>query len=244
MNEVADNVEVAAEPAAEAPVDGSQSGAVDRPTWLPEKFETPEALATSYGELESKIGQSRDAIRDELMAEFEQEVYNNRPETADGYTIPEGVDESLAVDNPLFRWWANFSFENGFSQEEFDDGVVQYAQAIMGQGPDLEAEKKNLGENASARIDAASAWASSFFPEELHDAFLMMGQTAVGVKALEYMQSQVGQPKMQGNTETIGKLTIEDVRSMMTDPRYHDPVRRDAAFVKDVDAKFAALFPS
>ena len=66
MNEVADNVEVAAEPAAEAPVDGSQSGAVDRPTWLPEKFETPEALATSYGELESKIGQSRDAIRDEV----------------------------------------------------------------------------------------------------------------------------------------------------------------------------------
>ena len=48
MNEVADNVEVAA---TEAPVDGSQSGTVERPTWLPDKFETPEALATSHGEL-------------------------------------------------------------------------------------------------------------------------------------------------------------------------------------------------
>ena len=55
MNEVADNVEVAAQPATEAPVDGSQSGAVERPSWLPDKFETPEALAASYGELSSKI---------------------------------------------------------------------------------------------------------------------------------------------------------------------------------------------
>ena len=225
MNEVADNVEVAAQPATEAPVDSSQSGTVERPTWLPDKFETPEALATSYGELESKIGQNRDAIRDELMAEFEQEAYANRPETADGYTIPEGVDESLAVDNALFRWWANHSFENGYSQEEFDDGIAQYAEFIASQGPDLEAERKNLGENASARIDAANAWANSFFPEELHGAFLMMGQTAVGIKALEYMQSQTKQSAMNGTAEAAPQITIEDVRTMQADPRYHDPVR-------------------
>ena len=132
MNEVADNVEVAA---TEAPVDGNQSGIAERPKWLPDKFETPEALAISYGELSSKIGQTRDTIRDELMAEFEQEAYANRPETADHYTIPEGVDESLAVDNPLFRWWANHAFENGYSQEEFDDGIAQYAGFIQSQQP-------------------------------------------------------------------------------------------------------------
>jgi hypothetical protein len=244
MNEVADNVEVAAQPATEAPVDGSPSGAVERPTWLPDKFETPEALATSYGELESKIGQSRDTIRDELMAEFEQEAYANRPETADHYTIPEGVDESLAVDNPLFRWWANHAFENGYSQEEFDDGIAQYAEFIASQGPDLDAERKNLGENASARIDAANAWANSFFPEELHGAFLMMGQTAVGIKALEYMQSQTKQSAMNGTAEAAPQITIEDVRTMQADPRYHDPVRRDRAFVAKVDEAYAKLFPS
>ena len=56
MNEVADNVEVAAEPATEAPVDGSQSGAVERPTWLPEKFETPEALAHLMANLKARLG--------------------------------------------------------------------------------------------------------------------------------------------------------------------------------------------
>ena len=51
MNEVTDNVEVATE-ATEAPV-------IERPEWLPEKFETPEALASSYGELETKLGQDK-----------------------------------------------------------------------------------------------------------------------------------------------------------------------------------------
>ena len=53
MND-ADNVEVAG---TEAPVDGSQSGAVERPEWLPEKFKTPEDLVSSYSHLESKLGQ-------------------------------------------------------------------------------------------------------------------------------------------------------------------------------------------
>ena len=52
MND-ADNVEVAQ---TEAPVHGIQSGVEDRPEWLPEKFESPEAMANSYGELESWKG--------------------------------------------------------------------------------------------------------------------------------------------------------------------------------------------
>ena len=51
----ADNVEVAV--ATEAPVDGSQSGTVDRPEWLPEKFKSPEDMAASYSALESKLWQ-------------------------------------------------------------------------------------------------------------------------------------------------------------------------------------------
>ena len=123
------------------------------------------------------------------MSEFEQEAYANRPPSADEYTIPEGVDESLAVDNPLFRWWADHSFENGYSQEEFEDGI-SYAQFFANQGPDLEAEMKSLGENATARIEAANAWANNFFPEELHDAFLMIGQTAVTSKLLSICRAK------------------------------------------------------
>ena len=237
MNDVADNVEVAAEPATEAPV-------LDRPEWLPQKFETPEAMATSYGELESKLGQDRESIKNQLMQELESEALANRPDSVGEYKIPEGVDEGLAVDNDLFQWWANHSYENGYNQEEFEDGITKYAEFIQSTQPDLEAERVALGENASIRIEAANQWANGFFPAELHDAFLMMGQTATGIKALEYMQSQVKQPTMNNNSQPSQGVTIEKLRAMQMDPKYHDPVRRDPSFVKEVDQGFARLFPT
>jgi len=39
-------------------VSDSQEQVSERPEWLPEKFESPEALANAYGELESKLGTS------------------------------------------------------------------------------------------------------------------------------------------------------------------------------------------
>ena len=37
--------------------------AIERPEWLPEKFNTPEDMATSYANLESKIGQKEEDLR-------------------------------------------------------------------------------------------------------------------------------------------------------------------------------------
>ena len=221
-----------------APLEG------DRPDWLAEKFNTPQDLANAYTNLESKLGQSEDSIRDSILEEYEQVLNDSRPASAGEYELPESIDPELANENELLQWWANEAWENGYSQEEFDDGIAQYAGFIQSQQPDLDAERANLGENATARIDAANAWANSFFPEELHGAFLMMGQTAVGIKALEYMQSQTKQSAMNGTAEASPQITIDDVRSMQADPRYHDPVRRDRAFVAKVDEAYAKLFPS
>ena len=80
----ADNVEVAV--ATEAPVSS-------RPEWLPEKFESPEAMAKSYGELESWKGKREEDLRSELISEMEREAYSSRPATAGDYAIPEIVDE-------------------------------------------------------------------------------------------------------------------------------------------------------
>ena len=54
----ADNVEVAAEATAttEAPV-------AERPEWLPEKFNTPEDLASSYQSLEQKLGAGQEELQ-------------------------------------------------------------------------------------------------------------------------------------------------------------------------------------
>lgn len=230
----ADNVGVAVE-ATEAPVS-------ERPEWLPEKFNTPEDLVNSYSSLESKLGQNEASIRETLMKELETEAYSSRPETVGDYKVPEAVDESLAVDNPLFQWWANHSFENGYSQEEFEAGIEQYSQFFDSMQPDLQAEHQKLGENADARIEAVDLWANKFFPEEMSEAVLTLGQSAAGIEALEYIMQQVSDTSVTADTTNISTVDENDLRSMMQDPRYWNPAKREPNFVKQVEQGFSKLY--
>lgn len=233
MNE-ADNVEVAVE-ATEAPV-------TERPEWLPEKFNTPEDLVSSYGNLESKLGKGEEELRATIQRELEVSALENRPATVGDYQIPDSIDASEVSDNDLFKWWADHSFENGYSQEQFEGGIAKYAEALQGNVPDLEAEHRALGENADARIEATNLWANQFFPEELHDAFITMGQTAVGIKALEHIMSKVSQPNMGASSQPAESITLSELQTKQKDPRYWNPAKRDAAFVKEVDEGFSKLY--
>ena len=228
----ADNVEVAVE-ATEAPA---------RPEWLPEKFNTPEDLASSYSQLESKLGASQDEIRQQLIEEFEQTAIEGRPNTAGDYLVPEGLDETLVNDNELFQWWANHAFENAYSQEEFEQGINMYAQALDANQPDLDAEKTALGENADARIEAVDLWSQKFFPEEYQDAILGLGAGAKGIEALEFLMSQMSASSMAGNTGAIQPLNEGDLQSMMKDERYWNPAKRDNAYVQKVQEGFSKLY--
>ena len=228
----ADNVEVAVE-ATEAPA---------RPEWLPEKFNTPEDLASSYSQLESKLGTSQDEMRQQLIEEFEQTAIEGRPNTAGDYLVPEGLDDTLVNDNELFQWWANHAFENAYSQEEFEQGINMYAQALDANQPDLDAEKAALGENADARIEAVDLWSQKFFPEEYQDAILGLGASAKGIEALEFLMSQMSASSMAGNTGAIQPLNEGDLQSMMKDERYWNPVKRDNAYVQKVQEGFSKLY--
>lgn len=228
----ADNVEVAVE-ATEAPA---------RPEWLPEKFNTPEDLASSYSQLESKLGTSQDEMRQQLIEEFEQTAIEGRPNTAGDYLVPEGLDDNLVNDNELFQWWANHAFENAYSQEEFEQGINMYAQALDANQPDLDAEKAALGENADARIEAVDLWSQKFFPEEYQDAILGLGASAKGIEALEFLMSQMSASSMAGNTGAIQPLNEGDLQSMMKDERYWNPVKRDNAYVQKVQEGFSKLY--
>tara|TARA_R100001460_G_scaffold56465_2_gene96073 strand:- start:12597 stop:13292 length:696 start_codon:yes stop_codon:yes gene_type:complete len=231
MNEVVDNVEAPAE----APTDS-------RPEWLPEKFKTPEDLVTSYSNLESKLGSSQEEIKANLLQELETEALSSRPATVGDYQVPETVDESLINDNELFQWWANHAFENGYSQEEFESGIAKYAQFADSFQPNLEEEKQQLGDNADARIEAVDLWANKFFPEELGDAILVLGQSAQGIQALEFIMDKVGDSSMVSNSQPSQSVTVEDLQSMMKDERYWNPAKRDKAFIKQVDDGFSKIY--
>lgn len=228
----ADNVEVAVE-ATEAPA---------RPEWLPEKFNTPEDLASSYSQLESKLGASQDDMRAQLMEEFEKAAIENRPASVGDYVVPDGLDETLVNDNELFQWWANHAFENAYSQQEFEEGINMYAQALNAGQPDLDAEKAALGENADARIQAVDLWSQKFFPEEYQDAILGMGATAKGIEALEYLMGQMSSSSLAGNTGAVQPLNEAELQSMMRDERYWNPAKRDNAYVQKVQEGFSKLY--
>jgi hypothetical protein len=211
---------------------------------LPEKYKTGEDLAKAYKELESKLGAKDDDIRNSIIEEIQKEAFADRPETAGDYVLPDSVNADESVDNDLLKWWSEHSFENGYSQEEFEQGIEMYAQAVLGSQPDIEAETAKLGDNASARIDAASAWASKFFPEETMSAIERMCETSEGIVALETMMEAMKDGSFAADVESVSRTTEAELRQMMQDPRYYDSTRRDPTFVKQVEDGFKQIYRS
>lgn len=212
--------------------DVEQTQAPERPEWLPEKYKTPEDLANAYKALESKLGTKEEDMRNAILEEIQSQAFSDRPETANDYQLPDTIDETQAVDNDLLRWWAEHSFENGYSQSEFEQGIEMYAQAMMGSQPDLEAEAAKLGDNAEARIQAASNFANKFFPEDALPAIERMCESAEGIIALEAIQEALKDGSFSGNAAPMAGVSEGDLREMMRDPRYWQ--EKDPHYIKQV----------
>jgi len=220
--------------------DVEQVEATDRPEWLPEKYKTGEDLAKAYKELESKLGSKEEDIRNAIMEEIQNEAFSGRPETAGDYQLPDSIDQDASVDNELLKWWSEHSFENGYSQEEFEQGIEMYAQAVMGNQPDLEAEASKLGDNAEARIEAASVFANKFFPKEALPAIERMCESHEGIIALEAIQEAMKDGNFAGNTQPAAQTSERELREMMNDPRYWKD--KDPLFIKQVTEGFQNIY--
>lgn len=90
----------------EAPKEELVEDAVDRPEWLPEKFESAEAMAKAYSELESKMGGSTSEDED---SEYEYE-YEESEES-------ESV-ESSGISVEAMEEFSNEFYETGDLSEE------------------------------------------------------------------------------------------------------------------------------
>lgn len=221
-------------------VEQASAPTTERPEWLPEKFKTPEDLAKSYSELSQKLGAKDEDIRKSILEEIQAEAFSGRPETAGDYKLPDTVDAEASVDNDLLKWWSDHSFENGYSQEEFEQGIQMYAQAVMGNEPDLEAEAAKLGDNSAARIESASAFANKFFPEDALPAIERMCETHAGILALEAIQEALKDGNFAGNTEPAAQVSERQLKEMMNDPRYWKD--RDPAYIKEVTEGFQQIY--
>ena len=224
-------------------IESDVTSQTDRPEWLPEKYSSGEDLAKAYKELESKLGGKEEDIKSKLMEEIQAEAFSSRPESAGDYQLPDIIDQEASVDNELLKWWSDHAFENGFSQDEFQKGLEMYAASNMGDsGPDLEVEAQKLGENADVRIQAASMFASKFFPTESLPAIERMCESHEGIIALEAIQEALKGGSFAGNTQPTAGLNEAKLREMMSDPRYHNPRDRDPNFVREVEEGFKQVY--
>ena len=112
----------------------------------------------------------------------------------------------------------------------------------MGPEPDRDAEAQRLGDNAEARIEAASLFANKFFPEEALPAIERMCESHEGILALEAIMSQMQDPSVTDQTSIASNLNEIELQEMMKDERYWSPSRRDMNFVKQVDEGFKKLY--
>jgi hypothetical protein len=219
----------------------------ERPEWLPEKFwsENGEAdyekLANSYQELESFVGKKREELESEIISKIEAEAQADVPENKESYVIPE-MPEGIEGDNPMMDWWKDYCFTKGLSQEDFNGGVEAFMTMGMTQ-PDIEGEKKKLGDNANARLEAVGLFVGKNFAPNEASAIENLCTTADGVLAIErIMEMQKTSLNQNADHFQSTQKTRKDLEEMMKDPRYSNPHKRDMAYVKQIDEAFAKMF--
>jgi hypothetical protein len=245
-----------------SPNGAEPSGAPERPDYIPEKFWDPETgntrleeLAKAHKSLESKIGLTEQAIAEKLEPELREklaaEALTKRPESPDAYKmelesdlVPEGVDFQIDPEDDLYKFWSGFAYEHGLDQDEFNAGLNAYAKGLLGDIPNPKEEIAALGDNATARVEAVSAWAKANLSENSFDEIAGLATTASGIKAIEEIMEKAGERKMSGEPgDPVNAKTLVQLREMMNDPRYYDSSKRDDAYIAEVQREFARAFP-
>lgn len=208
------------------------------------KFKSQDALEKGYQELEKFVGGNKDEMREQIINELSEEADNEVPENYELPPLPDHITEDDVMENPMTEWWRGHCAENAYDQEMFQDGINAYIDMMGNYAPNAEQEMSKLGENARARVDAVDSFAQTYFSPDQHEYIQQtLGTTAEGIEILEKVMDMRNENiSNYQQTEPINKLTLDDVRGMMKDPRYFDPRERDESFVKKVDDAFARLY--
>ena len=201
----------------------------ERPSWLPEKFESPEALAYAYDQLQREFSQSRQQPQEveeepEVSSQFSEEVFLRLSDEFDATgDVSEDSRERLA--------------QSGIPRVMIDN-YVESQKIIAEQEVQATFEAVGGEENYNAMLQ----WASNNLPDTEIDAYNEMingdagvMQTAVNGMYARFVQSQ-GAPLLQGETgNTIPNSgafqSRAQVTEAMSDPRYKkDPAYRQQVY--------------
>lgn len=189
-------------------------------------------------------------LESDLRQKWEQDRLADRPEDPSHYSfdpkeagIPDIVEFDATADDPMLNWWREFSHEQGFTNDQFGQGVSMWLNTLAGMQPDIEAERAKLGDNADARLDRAVTYLNKAgLSQEETQAIEGIVKSAAGVSALEKLALLALPPNSQNQMGTAGsgKLTADELRALQASPEYR---RGDPATMRKVEEGYAALYP-
>lgn len=235
-----DTVNTYQEPQAESPeyqremlnkAEGLENIQEDRPSWLPNKFDTPEDMARAYAELERNFHNREDSPNVDEMGTGEVQEFLNE----------NGLDFEAMSDH----FWT----QGGLSDEHYDaledigipaEIVDQFIDGQMAMVDGMRNDAFNTvgGED---EYNGMIEWAANNLSEDDQDAFNAaidsgdMAQAMFAIQGLNSLyRSETGtEPRLvQGDASdvSVGAFqSLAELTSAMSDPRYEkDSAYRDA----------------
>ena len=227
-----------------APVATEQTSEVTKPDYIQNKFWDAERnevnienLASSYNSLESKLGSRTEDLTKQIRTDLENEKLNNVPEEYK-LNVPElnqNISLDISNDMPIVQWCSSTAKNAGLSQEQYDEGVKVFVENAISSLPNADLEVQKLGDNGRERIEAAELWSKKHLSPDSYNAISSFASTAEGVKALEEVMKLTKDSSMPtSQTQVDVSADMDDLKSMLKDPRYWDSSRRDPSYVKRV----------
>lgn len=218
---------------------------------LPEKFlkdgkANVADLVKSYKEVEQSQFKRREDIAAEVTARLEEERAKAAPAAPGDYKPPEpwklgdgdkAREFKIDADDPMFKYFQGVAHKLKLPQAEFESAMKGYVESMVAAMPDWRAEAEKLGPNADKRLERVDGFLKGNLSTENYNWFSAMPATAGSIKAIEELMTLAGMPPVVGDSDNVpgDKLTKEELRKMMSDPRYTgEKGKIDPAFVNKV----------
>jgi hypothetical protein len=212
----------------------------DRPEWLPEKFKSPEDMATAYSELEKKMGSNEDQQEEQPQSDEQQEDTDTE-DTNTNTVIAEASKEFFENDGVISEETYKNLAEVGLPKELVDS----YA---AGQQALQQSEEGSIKSVTEGNWDQMAEWAANnLSPEEVNtfDDIVQNGsveQAKLATKGLyaQFKAENGVTPKLvQGavnGSSTMPFKSNQELARAMSDPRYKSG---DKSYHEEIDRRIA-----
>ncbi len=215
------------------------AGQGDAPAWFKaDKYKSVFDQAQAYPELEKRFGAFTGSPKDG--------VYQ--------INVPTDVPVEFDTSHNLFQELNKWASESQLSQVAYDGIISMFSRYEASVSPDMGEIKKELGDNADARLSSVAQWAKSNLPDELYTAFKNAQTQSNAADTFKVFEAIIGKTRQvampKPGEDVIGAVPtgLEEINAlqMAVYPDGDNKGRRkyeiDSEYRKMVETKRFALF--